>query len=237
MVVRANHQNAPNGGPGARAARCTEGWWRSVIVGSDRRLVTPREPRVCGSTGGSRRAAARADRCAGPLRSCWPTCRIFVRVRSEHRTVLPARRALGGSRTPPTASDRNAASRPLPSMSDPIADSVSERRRAADRCRAVQIYRFCHRSAQAPVLLATRGCKRVYAGPCSDGASRGPVVVARCGDGWLAGLWSGGWLWAGLGPMAGEVGLAGQGGPAEDGGEFCCLGSLAFPFGLDGREH
>jgi len=46
----------------------------------------------------------------------------------------------------------------------------------------------------------------------------------------LAGLWSGGWLWAGLGPMAGEVGLAGQGGPAEDGGEFCCLGSLAFPF-------
>jgi len=83
MVVRANHQNAPNGGPGARAARCTEGWWRSVIVGSDRRLVTPREPRVCGSTGGSRRAAARADRCAGPLRSCWPTCRIFVRVRSE----------------------------------------------------------------------------------------------------------------------------------------------------------
>jgi hypothetical protein len=37
--------------------------------------------------------------------------------------------------------------------------------------------------------------------------------------------------------MAGEVGLAGQGGPAEDGGEFCGLGSLAFPFGLDGREH
>jgi hypothetical protein len=37
--------------------------------------------------------------------------------------------------------------------------------------------------------------------------------------------------------MAGEVGLAGQGGPAEDGGEFCRLGSLAFPFGLDGREH
>src|SRR5208337_1264001 len=65
MVVRANHQNAPNGGPGARAAQCTEGWWRSVIVGSDRRLVTPREPRVCGSTGGSRHAAARADRCAG----------------------------------------------------------------------------------------------------------------------------------------------------------------------------
>ena len=66
---------------------------------------------------------------------------------------------------------------------------------------------------------------------------RGPVVVARCGDGWLAGLWSGGWLRAGLGPVVGEVGLAGQGGLAEDGGEFCCLGSLAFPFGLDGREH
>lgn len=51
------------------------------------------------------------------------------------------------------------------------------------------------------------------------------------------GLWSGGWLWAGLGPVAREVGLASQGGPAEDGGEFCCLGCLAFPFGLDGREH
>jgi hypothetical protein len=66
---------------------------------------------------------------------------------------------------------------------------------------------------------------------------QGPVVVARCGDDWLAGLWSGRWLWAGLGPMAGEVGMAGQGGPAEDGGEFFCLGSLAFSFGLDGREH
>jgi hypothetical protein len=37
--------------------------------------------------------------------------------------------------------------------------------------------------------------------------------------------------------VAAEVGLAGQGGSAEDGGEFCGLGSLAFPFGLDGREH
>src|SRR4029077_11072745 len=36
---------------------------------------------------------------------------------------------------------------------------------------------------------------------------------------------------------AGEVGPTGQGSPAEDGGEFCCLGSLAFPFRLDGREH
>jgi hypothetical protein len=65
---------------------------------------------------------------------------------------------------------------------------------------------------------------------------RSLVVVARSGDGWLAGLWSGGWVRAGLGPVAGEVGLAGQGGPAEDGGEFCCLVSLAFPFGPDGRE-
>ena len=59
-----------------------------------------------------------------------------------------------------------------------------------------------------------------------------PMVVAQCGDDW-----SGGRLRAGLGPVAGEVGLAGQGGPAEDGGEFCCLGSLALPFGLNGREY
>ena len=63
-----------------------------------------------------------------------------------------------------------------------------------------------------------------------------PMVLARCGDDWLEVLVRG-WLRAGLGPVAGEVGLAGQGGPAEDGGEFCCLGSLAFPFGLDGREY
>ncbi len=63
-----------------------------------------------------------------------------------------------------------------------------------------------------------------------------PMVVARCGDGWSE-VWSGGWSRAGLGPLAGEVGLAGQGGPAEDGGELCCLGSLAFPFGLDRREY
>lgn len=105
---------------------------------------------------------------------------------------------------------------------------------AADRCRAVEIYRFCHWSAQAPVLPAMRRCKRVWAGSLWRWCPLGPVVVVR---GWLAGLWSGGWLQAGAGPVAGEVGLAGQGGPAEDGGEFCCLGSLAFPFGLDGREH
>src|SRR5947209_2251810 len=51
------------------------------------------------------------------------------------------------------------------------------------------------------------------------------------------GLWSGGWLQADLALMAGEVELSGQGGLAEDGGEFCCLGSLSVPFGLDGRKH
>jgi hypothetical protein len=68
--------------------------------------------------------------------------------------------------------------------------------------------------------------------PCAAEVANVDLGLAR-----PAGPWSRGWLWAGLGPMAGEVGLAGQGGPAEDGGEFCCLGSLAFPFGLDGREH
>jgi hypothetical protein len=91
---------------------------------------------------------------------------------------------------------------------------------------------------RALILSATRRCNRVYAGSLWRWFSpAGPVVVARCEDGWSVGRWSGGWRWAGLGPVAGEVGLAGQGGPAEDGGEFCCLGSLAFPFGLDGREH
>ena len=68
------------------------------------------------------------------------------------------------------------------------------------------------------------------------GHARESPVQARRGNDWLE-VWSGGWLRAGLGPVAGEVGLAGQGGLAEDGGEFCCLGSLAFPFGLDGREY
>jgi hypothetical protein len=96
---------------------------------------------------------------------------------------------------------------------------------------------FCHRSAQASVLPATRRYKRVYAGLLWRWFTPWcPMVVARCGDDWLE-VWSGGWMRTGLGPAAGEVGLAGQGGPAEDGGEFCRLGSLAFPFGLDGREY
>jgi hypothetical protein len=136
----------------------------------------------------------------------------------------------------PACNYRRAASPAVPDKTVISGQSRSLTKPRATSCRT--IYQFCRRSAQAPVLPATRRCKRVYAGSlwrwfpllC-------PVVVARCEDGWSVGLWSGGWLWAGLGPVAGEVGLAGQGGPAEDGGEFCCLGSLAFPFGLDGREH
>ena len=36
---------------------------------------------------------------------------------------------------------------------------------------------------RALVLLATRRCKRAWAGPCGGGAPLGPVVVARCGAG------------------------------------------------------
>ena len=43
MPVKVNHENAPNGGAGARAARCTEDSWRSVIMRSDRDLVTRRD--------------------------------------------------------------------------------------------------------------------------------------------------------------------------------------------------
>ena len=84
------------------------------------------------------RRFALACRSRGPRRSAGSSCLLLSagpdsapggvrRIPGYARRGAPnatrsAAIQIGGSRTPPTASDRNAASRPLPSMSDPIAE-------------------------------------------------------------------------------------------------------------------
>jgi hypothetical protein len=69
--------------------------------------------------------------------------------------------------------DRDATLPSLESVSEPSCRLGVRGRWAADRCRAVQLYRFCHRSAQAPVLPGTRRCKRVIYPPGSHKAGTG----------------------------------------------------------------
>jgi len=76
------------------------------LVAERRRAVGPRPgdtpgPWVCGSTGGGRRAAARAERCAGPLRDNGRHAEYPLGCALNDRSLLPARRAYRGLRSQP----------------------------------------------------------------------------------------------------------------------------------------